>query len=176
MSTNPPGFVCQPGPDATVGNTDQRSKQVEGVEISSYVALLIARCTSESIARGSCRKNPHITSRLRDTIQCGAMICLLQCSPQTAASTFAVSQSETLFPANLRSAAASFPLHSDRPPRSGRLGWESDDTGSGSHACLSGHIVQARVRPKRVKGLLRHLQNAARVPLSVCTRFSAARV
>lgn len=73
MSTSLLALCCQPGPEAYMGDADQRPKQVEGVEISSYIAAL------------DCALDQRINRRLdqaagtliklrgapRNTVQCG---------------------------------------------------------------------------------------------------------
>ena len=83
---------------------------------------------------------------------------------------------EARLAANFFSAAASFSTSAaidrfDQGVSRGKVAIQS----SRSHPCLFGNVVQAGVRARAGKRLLRHLQNALAVALRVGARFSRDR-
>jgi len=158
-----------------MGHPDQRSKQVEGYEIVAYVAALdgalhqrinrslnqtartleeLRRTAYQAIQR---RSNDLLRRNVVNEQQHPGSQCL---NRRHRPGELALGRSQLFHFTPID--------RFDQGVSGGKVTVQS----SGSNSCLFGNIVQAGVRAKTCKRLLRHLQNTLAVPLRIRARLS----
>ena len=158
-----------------MGDTDQRSKQVEGVEVAANVAAL-DRALHQRI--DSSLDQPARTLKSFEgppttLFSAGAMICFAAMWSTNSSIHARNASIGGMVSANLRCRRSQLfhftPIDRfDQGVARGKVTIQS----SGSDTRLFGNIVQAGVGAKAGKRLLRHFQNALAVALRVCARLS----
>lgn len=158
-----------------MGHPDQRSKQVEGYEIVAYVAALDG-ALHQRINRAldqTARALEELRRASDETIQCGGYDLLRRnvVNEQQHPGSQCLNRRHCLGELTLRRSQLFHFTPIDRFDQ-GVSGGKVTVQSSGSNSCLFGNIVQAGVRAKTCKRLLRHLQNTLAVPLRIRARLS----
>ena len=158
-----------------MGHPDQRSKQVEGYEIVAYVAALDG-ALHQRINRAldqTARALEELRRASDETIQCGGYDLLRRnvVNEQQHPGSQCLNRRHCLGELTLRRSQLFHFTPIDRFDQGVSRGKVTIQSAR-AHFRLFGNVVQAGVRTKTGKRLLRRLQNALAVPLRIRARLS----